>query len=113
MPIEKLYAHLSCTDLKRSTEWFSRLFGRPPDSNPMKGLVEWHFHKTAGLQLFKDAANAGHGTLTLIVEQLTEEHTRLERCNLAPQKIEHGDVVSIFRLRDPDDNLVVLAQPGR
>ncbi len=31
--------------------------------------------------------------------------------NLAPREIEHGDAVRIVRLNDPDDNLIVLAQP--
>ncbi len=112
MTIEKVYAHLSCTDLNRSKDWFENLFGRTPDASPMGGLVEWHHRDNAGFQLFEDAANAGRGTMTLIVGDLKGEHSRLTACGLTPPDIESADTVSLIRLRDPDGNLVVLAQPG-
>ena len=59
MPILKIYAHVSCSDLLRSTIWFEKLFGRPPDARQMAGLVEWHHGTGAGLQVWQDAANAG------------------------------------------------------
>ena len=113
MAIDKIYAQLSCADLARSTLWFGRLFGRAPDARPMTGLVEWHHGDGAGLQLFEDAAHAGHGTLTLIVRGLRGEQARLQRAELSPGEVEAADIVSLVRLRDPDGNLVVLAEPGR
>ena len=113
MTIHKLYAHLSCSDLATSTDWFSKLFRRAPDARPMDHLAEWHHGDSAGLQLFEDAAHAGHGTLTLIVIELRNEFSRLENAGLNPGDVEPGDSVSLVRLRDPDGNLVVLAQPGR
>ena len=79
----------------------------------MAGLVEWHHDTGAGLQVWQDAANAGRGTVTFIVSGLSEEHARLVGAGLEPGKLEMGDKVSLFRLRDPDQNLVVLAQEGR
>ena len=113
MTISKIYAHVSCSDLERSTIWFEKLFGRPPDARQMAGLVEWHHDTGAGLQVWQDAANAGRGTVTFIVTGLPQEHARLSSAGLEPGKLEPGDKVSLFRLHDPDQNLVVLAQPGR
>ncbi len=113
MTIAKIYAHLSCSELERSTIWFEKLFGRPPDARQMAGLVEWHHGTYAGLQVWQDAANAGRGTVTFIVTGLPDEHARLVSAGLEPGKLEPGDKVSLFRLRDPDQNLVVLAQAGR
>jgi catechol 2,3-dioxygenase-like lactoylglutathione lyase family enzyme len=113
MTIQKIYAHVSCSDLERSVCWFEKLFGRPPDARQMAGLVEWHHGTGAGLQVWLDAANAGRGTLTLIVTGLREEHARLVGAGLEPGEVEPGDKVSLFRVRDPDQNLVVLAQAGR
>jgi hypothetical protein len=48
-----------------------------------------------------------------IVTGLPEEHARLAGAGLEPGKLEPGDKVSLFRLRDPDRNLVVPAQAGR
>lgn len=113
MPIEKVYAQLSCSDLERSVVWFEHLFQRKPDARPMDGLAEWHHEAHAGLQVFEDAGNAGKGTLTLIVSDLRNEHSRLTAAGLDPSAIEPADTTSLVRLRDPDRNLVVLAQPGR
>lgn len=111
MEIEKIYAQLSCSDLTQSTAWFEMIFDREPDARPMTGLVEWHHQARAGLQLFENDANAGQGTLTLIVRDLQSMHSRLTDCGMRPPDIESADTVNIVRLRDPDGNLVVLAQP--
>ena len=106
--MDKIFAQLSCSDLTRSIGWFSTIFGREPDALPMKGLAEWH-HGGAGFQLFQ-GENAGRGTLTLIVIGLPEERSRLSDAGLLPGPIEAADYVDLVRLRDPDNNLVVLAQ---
>jgi hypothetical protein len=112
MALEKIYAQLNCADLSASMEWYKKLFGRVPDSHPMDGLLEWHHRDSAGLQLFENAKDAGHGTLTLIVDDLRDEHARLEKAGLAPGDIEPAMSTSLLRLHDLDGNLVVLAQPG-
>lgn len=112
MTIEKVFAQVSCSDLSASSGWYAALFDRAPDARPMDGLAEWHHRGAAGLQLFENPADAGHGTLTLVVSGLRDEHARLERAGLAPGAIEPATSTSLVRLRDPDGNLVVLAQPG-
>ena len=109
MTIRKIYAQIACRDLAASTAWFKILFGRNPDAKPMAGLVEWHHRSDAGLQLFQNPDAAGKTTLTLIVSELSAEHSRLK--GLAPGPIEHADHVDIVRLNDLDGNLVVLAEP--
>lgn len=111
--IQKLYGQLSCADLATSEEWFEKLFGRSPDDRPMAGLTEWHHRGAAGLQLYENGRYAGHGTLTLIVGDLRREHGRLEAAGLTPGPIEPASATSLVQLRDPDGNLVVLAQPGK
>jgi len=112
MTIAAIYAQLCCSDLKRSSEWFSAVFDRKPDATPMAGLAEWHHQQSAGFQLYEERANAGRGTLTLIVKDLEGEHSRLVAAGLKPGEIEPADYTTIMRLRDPDENLVVLAQPS-
>lgn len=113
MAIEKIFAHVSCLNLERSKEWYAHLFGRAPDAEPMRHLAEWHQGSEAGMQLFEDETWAGQSTLTLAVTGLDEEHTRLKSLGLDAGDIESGDEVSIMRMKDPDGNLIVLAQPGR
>ena len=109
MAIAKIFAHLSCVDLQRSSAWFATLFGREPDAFPMQHLAEWHQGGGAGFQLFQNPPHAGRGTLTLIVTGLEAERDRLSA--LTPGEVERADYVDLIRLRDPDDNLVVLAEP--
>ena len=112
MSLKKIYAHVDCSDLTKSIGWYEKLFSRKPDALPMKGLAEWHHGEDAGFQLFEDSAHAGANTLTLIVEELREEHKRLVDWGLNPGEVESSKSVSIVRLKDPDRNLIVLAQSG-
>lgn len=112
MALLSVYAHVSCSDLERSLRWYTQLLERAPDARPMAGLAEWRHGASAGFQLFQDTRHAGASTLTLIVNPLREYHARLGRAGLSPGPIEPGDHASILRLRDPDGNLVVLAQPN-
>jgi hypothetical protein len=77
MPIQKVFAHVSCSNLEQSKQWYATLFGRPPDAEPMQHLAEWHHGDNAGMQLFENASASGKSTLTLIVSALREEHRRL------------------------------------
>lgn len=104
-----IMGQVNCSDLTESTRWFEALFRRPPDARPMDGLVEWH-HGAGGLQLCKNAADAGHSALTLIVSDVERASSGLKAAGLAVGEIEAGDHASFMRLSDPDENLVVLAQ---
>ena len=113
MALTAIYAHLSCSDLGRSVVWFTTVFERQPDAQPMTGLAEWHYGKQAGFQLYENPEHAGKGTLTLIVDDITGERERLLAGGIQANRIEAADYTTIMRLRDPDGNLAVLAQPGR
>jgi catechol 2,3-dioxygenase-like lactoylglutathione lyase family enzyme len=108
MNIAAIYANLNCSDLQRSQRWFEALFQRQADNRPMPGLVEWHHKGRCGFQLFENADDAGNGTVTLIVRDIRSEHQRL--CTISPGQLEMGQNSMVLRLRDPDGNLVVLAE---
>ena len=110
MSLHKIYAQLNCSDLDASIRWFTAVFNRGPDARPMEGLAEWHHADTAGFQLFQNPSDAGHGTLTLFLRALETERQRLDTAGLSPGDIEQASYVRLIRLRDPDGNLVVLAE---
>ncbi|KKB09865.1 hypothetical protein VE26_08525 [Devosia chinhatensis] len=112
MSIKAIFANISCSHLETSIPWYETILARSPDANPMKGLVEWHF-AGAGLQVFEGPDKAGHGTLTLIVDDVRAEHERLTQAGFEPGTVQEADYTTIVQLRDPDGNLVVLAQPGK
>ncbi len=99
----------SCSNLAISSAWYEKLFGKIATRSPMPGLLEWRFSDSAEVQLFQEKEKAGASTLTLGVLPLQPERERLEAAGLHPGALEDGDKVFIVRLRDPDQNLVVLA----
>ncbi len=113
MGIQTVFAHVDCSDLEQSTRWYEKLFGKPPTRRPMAGLAEWQFTDSAEVQLYEDKKRAGASTLTLGVLPLESERSRLEKAGLAPGPVENADDYFLVRLRDPDDNLVVLASAKR
>jgi hypothetical protein len=111
MAVSAIYAQLACSHHATSVWWFATLFDRPPDATPMAGLAEWHLGESAGFQLFEQAVDAGHGTLTLYISDLSNEHTRLTAAGLNPGDVQVATTTRQLLLRDPDDNLVVLVTP--
>ena len=109
MAIETIFAHVSCSNLEASTQWYEKLFGKAPARRPMAGLVEWQFSDSAEVQLFEDKDKAGSSTLTIGVLPLEPERKRLADAGLKPGPVEDAKDFYIMRMRDPDDNLVVLA----
>ena len=110
MPLEKVFAQLNCSDMDLSRSWFARLFGRSPDANPMEGLSEWHHSDGAGFQLVVNDSDAGHGCMTLIVTDIETELKRLNDSGIETSETSTGDIATIAQTRDPDGNLVVLAE---
>ncbi len=108
MPITSISANLSCRDLEASITWYAALFGKKPARRPMAGLAEWTFGRGAEVQLYEAPEHAGHGTLTLAVDDLDLERARLSAGGVKPQDIERGDRRQLMRMRDPDGNLVVM-----
>ena len=113
MAIATIFAQVSCSNLETSLPWYEKLFGKPPLRRPMVGLAEWQFTESAEVQLFEAKEHAGHSTLTLGVLPLQRERDRLEQAGLQPGPIELASDFFIMRLRDPDQNLIVLASAER
>lgn len=109
MGIATILANVSCSDLAASEPWYAKLFGKEATRHPMAGLAEWHFTDSAGVQLYEQKDNAGHCTVTLGVLPLEPERKRLLQAGLTPGPIEEAKDLFIMRIRDPDNNLVVLA----
>jgi len=53
MAIHNAIASLAVKDLKSASQWYERLFGRPPDSKPMPEVVEWKYEAGGWLQVYQ------------------------------------------------------------
>lgn len=54
MPIQTIFAHISCSSLAVSVPWYETLFDMAVTRQPMEGLPEWHVTDSAEVQLFED-----------------------------------------------------------
>jgi len=113
MGISTIFAHVSCSNLTASIRWYEKLFGAPPTRQPMPGLAEWQLTDSAAFQLHEAKEHAGHSTLTLGVQPLEPERARLLAAGLDCGSIEEVTQFYIMRMRDPDQNLVVLGSTRR
>lgn len=58
---------LSVADHDLAVAWYSDLFGREPDRQPMEPSAEWQLTDTAAVMVYADADAAGGGTLIVVV----------------------------------------------
>jgi glyoxylase I family protein len=68
--IEHVLAVVPVADIEKSNAWYSSLFGRSADNNPMPTLVEWQVLPGAWVQVFSDPQRAGSGLLNFAVGDL-------------------------------------------
>jgi catechol 2,3-dioxygenase-like lactoylglutathione lyase family enzyme len=108
--ITHLIAGVPVGDLQTGIDWYTRLFGRPPDMRVGDEIL-WDIDEHATLFIEPDAARAGGGRITLVASGLD---TLLER--LAVQGIEHEPIetysngVRHVKVPDPDGNAIALAE---
>lgn len=107
MSIDHVLAVVPVTDLETSREWYTSLFGRPADNNPMPTLVEWQVRPNAWVQVFADADRAGSGLLNVAVDDLDGHLAELAERGLAPGEIVDANKgVRISTITDPDGNSI-------
>lgn len=110
MEIQFLYAAMRIKDLASATAFYAKVLGREPDDRPMETLVQWRYAH-AGIQLFADADEAGHGSMTLVVPDMEAARAELAGRDIDIGPIRRGDYGRIARFADPDGNAIVLAEP--
>jgi catechol 2,3-dioxygenase-like lactoylglutathione lyase family enzyme len=109
--ITQLFAGVPVSDLDASIDWYTRLFGRPPDMRAGEEIL-WDIDEHATLFIEPNAAQAGAGRITLAVAGLDAflEH-------LVAQRIQHEAIetysngVRHVKVPDPDGNAIAFAEP--
>src|SRR4051795_8973391 len=102
--ITDLFAGVPVSDLDAGIDWYTRLFGRPPDLRVNQELL-WSIDEHAWLFIEPNAASAGAGRITMTVTGLD---TLLAR--LVSQGVDHGPIdtysngVRHVAVPDPDGN---------
>ena len=113
MNVTHVFSGVPVSDLPRAEEFYEALFDRPLHMRPNDSEVVWQLADRALVYVVVDAARAGHGLLTLIVDDLEATIARLaDRAIVAgPSEPVGGGRKAI--VVDPDGNQIALAQvPG-
>lgn len=109
--ITHLFAGIPVSDLDASTDWYTRLFGRPPDTL-VGNEVLWEIDEHAWLFIEPNAEQAGAGRITLAVTGLTELLERLDAAGIEYKPVEtYKNGVRHVSVPDPDGNAIAFAEP--
>ncbi|SIS01096.1 VOC family protein [Williamsia sterculiae] len=109
MTVQHVLAVVPVSDLENAREWYSRLFDRDPDNNPMPTLVEWQVLAGAWVQVFVDPERAGYAQVNLAVDDLDAAVA-----DVAGRGVEVGETadankgVRLAPIADPDGNVITL-----
>jgi catechol 2,3-dioxygenase-like lactoylglutathione lyase family enzyme len=109
--ITDLFAGIPVSDLDASIDWYTRLFGRPPNRR-VGDEVLWEIHEHATLFLEPNAAQAGAGRITLAVAGLDALLQRLTARHIEHEPIKtYSNGVRHVNVPDPDGNAIAFAEP--
>ncbi len=108
--ITHLFAGVPVSDLDAGIDWYTRLFGRPPDMRAGEELL-WEIDERAWLFIEPNAAQAGAGRITLAVAGFDALLERLVAQGIAHEPIEtYSNGVRHVKVPDPDGNAIAFAQ---
>ena len=108
--ITNLYAGVPVADLNASIDWYTRLFGRPPDMRAGDEIL-WDLDEHATLFIEPIAAHAGSGRITLGVVGLDALLERLVTEGIDHEPIEtYSNGVRHTKVPDPDGNAIAFAE---
>jgi catechol 2,3-dioxygenase-like lactoylglutathione lyase family enzyme len=108
--ISNLYAGVPVADLNASIDWYTRLFGRPPDMRAGDEIL-WDLDEHATLFIEPNGAHAGSGRLTLGVVGLDALLERLVTEGIDHEPIEtYSNGVRHTKVPDPDGNAIAFAE---
>ena len=110
MTLQNVLAVIAVRDIEAGILWYKMLLGREPDTQPMKGLVEWQFEAGGWLQVNENKQLAGRSSVTFVETDLDERIKQLKKAGIEPKSVMRGEHVSVVIVTDPDGNQVVFAQ---
>lgn len=110
MSIQNVLAGVAVRDLQAAIPWYSQLFDREADSQPMPEVAEWRFDRGGWLQVFHDEERAGSSSLTLAVDDLDATLDALQRKGVSVGKKTDTPSVRTAIVEDLDGNRIVFAE---
>lgn len=111
MKLDSVVAILPVENFEPARAWYTRLFGRVADVEPMEGMAEWQIADKAWIQVSVDAEAAGRTSVVIGVENLDETAESLKAAGIEVGDItEYPGVVKTLGASDPAGNTVTFVQ---
>lgn len=109
-----LFAGIPVSDFQTAVAWYETLFGVPPTSYPHDTEAVWQLADERLIYIVQRPEHAGHGLLTLIVDDLDTRVSEASGRGVEPAKREtYDNGVRKITYRDPDGNEIGFGQvPG-
>ncbi|WP_197376292.1 VOC family protein [Mycolicibacterium baixiangningiae] len=109
MAIDHLLAVVPVSDIDEGGRWYSSLFGRAADNNPMPTVLEWQVRPGSWVQVFSDPGRAGSGLLNFAVDDLEGHLSEVGARGIEAEPIvDAAKGVRLATLTDPDGNVLRL-----
>jgi catechol 2,3-dioxygenase-like lactoylglutathione lyase family enzyme len=109
-PFGYLFAGIAVADLAAEVDWFSRLFGRPPDILPNADEAMWGATGSGSVYLVRRSDRAGHAHLTLAVDDVDRWAADLAGRGIEALRVETVPAGQKLVLADPEGNEIGLAE---
>jgi catechol 2,3-dioxygenase-like lactoylglutathione lyase family enzyme len=109
-PFGYLFAGIAVADLAAEIDWFSRLFGRPPDLHPNADEAMWTATGSGSVYLVRRPERAGHAHLTLAVADVDRWAADLAGRGIESVRTETVAAGRKLVLADPEGNEIALAE---
>jgi hypothetical protein len=108
--VRETITEITVSDLDKSREWNSRLFGKGPDSEPFPGNVEFRVGGS-GLPIVKGNVKPSSWDFQVEVRDLPHERERLRAAAVEAAEIKTvPNVIRYFGIKDPDGNSLLFSQ---
>jgi hypothetical protein len=109
MTVVNALASLAVSDLSAAASWYGKLLGE--GRQPMPEVIEWQFERGGGLQVYLAPERAGHGSCTLIVDDIDAAALHLREADISDADPVRHDQVDTLMIKDPDGNSIAFSAP--
>ncbi len=108
--VREIITEITVSNLERSKEWYTKLFGNGIDLEPFKGNLEWRLGG-GWVQISEGIVRPSRWGLRVEVRDAVREHERLHRAGIDAKEVKTvPDTIRYFGIRDPDDNDILFFQ---
>jgi predicted enzyme related to lactoylglutathione lyase len=109
----ELFAGIPVAEFEQALDWYTRLFGKPPDMRPHDREAVWKLAEHAWVYVVEDPERAGRALVTLMVEDLDERVAAMADRGIAAGPIEAiNEQTRSTVILDPEGNRLQVGQAG-